>query len=177
MGNYPCKSEITLAVVDSGAEHLYKYNGLYKMDVTKSYGDWPLMIGDIPVTVLSPDAWEPVMPTPAWWESEDGNAIWMGDDLKWRVGPLEDKGTDMGDIMESTVTGTACPYQYVAERNDETQFYPYPCALQSDWNMGCDGETYGPSEWNYKASNDEWVDSDAIYTVTGKRCLLYVLTK
>ena len=36
-----------------------------------------------------------------------------------------------------------------------------------DLNYVCDGNTYGPSEWKYKASNDEWVDSDAIYTVTG----------
>ena len=167
MGAYPCKPEVTLAVVDTGAEHLYKYNGLYKMDVTRSDNLWPLIIGDTPVTTQV--GFEPTMPTPAWWESEDGNAIWMGDDLKWRVGPLEDKGTDLGDIMESTVTGTACPYQYVAEPNDETHFDPYPCELQSDWSIGCDGETYGPSDWNYKASNDEWVDSDAIYTVTGKR--------
>ena len=172
MGNYPCKSEITLAVADSGAAHLYRYNGLYKMDVTRSDNLWPLIIGDTPVTTQV--GFEPTMPTPAWWESEDGNAIWMGDDLKWRVGPLEDKGTDLGDIMESTVTGTACPYQYVAEPytkvgdpHDGAEINPYPCALQSDRTMGCDGKTYGPSEWKYKASNDEWVDSDAIYTVTG----------
>ena len=161
MGAYPCKPEVTLAVVDAGAEHLYKYNGLYKMNVTQSGVGWPYKIGDVPVETLQSPPWAPVMPTPAWWESEEGNAIWMADDLKWRVGALADKGTDLGDIMEMsdiTDTGTTCPHEYVAEG------YVYPCEFV--WGMDemdCDGETYGPSEWQYK-KNEEWVESGAIFT-------------
>ena len=172
MGNYPCKTEVTLAIADTGAEHLYKYNGLYNLNATKSSGGWPNKIGDIQVETLQWSPFGPVMPTPAWWESEDGNAIWMGDDFKWRVGSLADKGTGEGDIIENTdsETGTTCPHEYVAEGS------VYPCEMKKecddngdcDLNYVCDGNTYGPSEWKYKASAYQWVESDAIYTRTGE---------
>lgn len=165
LGTYPCKTEVTLAIVDTGAEHLYKYNGVYKMDVTHSFVDWPTMIGGTEVTTLlvTSDTWEPVMPNPAWWESEDGNAIWMGDDYKWRVGPVADKGTNNGDIVEKEVTRTTCPYEYVAEGD------VYPCEYESSTETyDCDGEIHGPSGWQYKASNEKWVESDLIYTTLGE---------
>ena len=108
------------------------------------------------------------MPTPAWWESEEGNAIWMGNDLKWRVGALADKGTDLGDIMEMsdvTDTGATCPHEFVAEG------YVYPCEFVGlSEPLDCDGETYGASVWQYK-KNEEWVESGAIFTRLGKEKL------
>ena len=135
------------------------------MDVTRSDNLWPLIIGDTPVTTQV--GFEPTMPTPAWWESEDGNAIWMGDDLKWRVGSVADKGTKEGDIMSDSGTGTTCPHVY-----DVMKQYN-PCII----NCGDDpsGEviygTEGPSQWQYKAPNEEWIESDTIFTATGQDIL------
>ena len=168
MGNYPCKTEVTLAVVDTGAEHLYKYNGLYKLNTTEVDEDtgwlWPTKIGDTSVTTFISSTFEVVMPQPTWWESEEGNAIWMGDDLKWRVGSVADRGTKEGDIMSDSGTGTTCPHVY-----DVMKQYN-PCII----NCGDDpsGEviygTEGPSQWQYKAPNEEWIESDTIFTATGQ---------
>ena len=98
MGNTHCSPNVSLAVLETGAEHLSSYSGNYRAITGTRKNYWGL--NDY-----------------SHWESENAeHAIWLNSG-NWQVGPKENVGTSEG-ILQGGLIGFFCPHAVAITGDD-----------------------------------------------------------